>query len=267
MHCDEDTVITDAALAGIRKFISGPQGGSVCGAGEIKYNVTPFSSSSIFSVADYQRTGEDLGRFRFQYSAFQAALFGAHGSFLVVPSLIEEQVQFDFGPQGSIAEDIYFAFRLREMAVPCHWIEGYVREQSPQNLQNFLTQRSRWIHGLLNSCLDPRIPLMKRFVLLSYLGILRVTVFVGIIPLLLLLVAESSMVIGTNLIVGAVRNAEEDGQALSFKQAVAVVGVILVMPAVCFLETVAVVNGLLFRREDFVVVQKAPMIEARVHVG
>lgn len=278
VHCDEDTVLTDAAIAGIWKFIERPDSRSACGAGEIKYNLTPLVSSNLFSVADYHRTGEDLGRFRFQYSAFKAALFGAHGSFLVVPAQIEEQVQFDFGPQGSIAEDIYFAFRLREMSVPCNWIEGYVREQSPQNLRNFLTQRARWINGLLNSCMDPRIPLVNRLLLLSYLAILRVTVIVGIVPLLFLFVTGfdacllslwslASMVIGTNLLVGTVRNAEEDCHGRSFKTLISIVGVLFVMPIVCFLETTAVVYGLLFRSDEFLVVQKANIFEVRAHAG
>lgn len=119
---------------------------------------------------------------------------------------------------------------------------------------------------------------MNRLLLLSYLAMLRVTVVVGIVPLLLLFITGfdacllslwslASMVIGTNLLVGTVRNAEEDCHGLSFKTLISIVGVLFVIPGVCFVETIAVVYGLLFRSDEFLVVQKANIFEVRAHAG
>jgi cellulose synthase/poly-beta-1,6-N-acetylglucosamine synthase-like glycosyltransferase len=273
VHCDEDTIITEAALAGIAKHLRREDSHKVCGGGEIKYNLQSRAVEQIFVCSDWHRTGEDLGRFRLQFQAFQATLFGAHGSFLIVPALVEERIGFDFGARGSIAEDIYFGFHLRADSIPFVWVEGYVREQSPRDLGNFLGQRARWINGLLNICFDPAMPFRSRYVLLAHLFVLRVSMSVGLVPFFILLTRNEApwlvslwamhlLVFGTNMLVGTLRNLEEDPAADTVRNGLRCIFVLAVMPIVSLLETAAVINGLLRRKDGFYVVQKMATAEA-----
>jgi egghead protein (zeste-white 4 protein) len=275
VHCDEDTVITQESLAGIAEFLGRPASDRMCGAGEIKYNLDLPTARPLLSVVDYHRTGEDLGRYRLQFAGFGAALFGAHGSFTVVPAVIEEQIQFDHGPRGSIAEDIYFALRLRELGIPLVWIAGYVREQSPGNLRNFFQQRARWIRGLLNACFDSRFSLGNRIVLLAYLAMWRTSIIAGIALLAVLLTEPgASMVLAlwgldmasmaTVVLVGTLRNFEEDQRGHPIAACVAGVGVLLLTPVVCLLETAAVAYALFAERDTFFVVEKSPIPAATI---
>lgn len=267
LHCDEDTLLTASAIAGINEHLRAPDSEVVCGAGEIKYNAIPARVSDIYAFMDCHRTGEDIGRFRLQFASWGAALFGMHGSFLLVPAELERQIGFDFGPQGSITEDIYFALRLRESGVACRWIEGYVREQSPRDSQNFLRQRARWIHGLLNSCLDQSFCWKRRTLLLIYLAMWRTTIISGLVltilmgvtgaaPSIVSLWSLSMVVIGTNSWVGALRNVEEDAPPGSWRVVVRLIVAVLLIPIVCLFETIAVVLGILSRPREFFVVQK-----------
>ncbi len=267
LHCDEDTLITKSTIAGIHEHLRRSDGDKVCGAGEIKYNAVTNGSVDIFSFMDCHRTGEDIGRFRLQFAGYGAALFGAHGSFLLVPAELERQVDFDFGPSGSIAEDIYFALRLRELGIPCRWIEGYVREQSPRDSGNFLRQRARWIHGLLNGCLDNAFSWRRRALLLLYLAMWRTTIVSALLLTVLVvtnsdsarivsLFSMSALVVGTNSWVGALRNIEEDVSTNIRQRATWLVLSLILIPLVCLFETIAVVLGVVCRPRGFFVVQK-----------
>lgn len=267
LHCDEETLVTEQCLAGIHKFLKLPRSNSMCGAGEIKYNSPTYGVKNIFGLIDSHRTGEDLGRFRFQYKVFKAALFGAHGSFLLIPAPIEEAVQFDFGPQGSITEDVYFAFKARQLRIPIVWLEGYVREQSPQSLKDFFKQRARWIHGLLNVCFDPAFSAKHRIILLAYLAMWRTTIFAGIIllffvtsvqgyPFITTLWLIDLTVIGTILLVGGLRNLEEDLVKPNVEEVAILLVLFALSPFICLMETLAVVYGVCSKRDEFYVVQK-----------
>jgi cellulose synthase/poly-beta-1,6-N-acetylglucosamine synthase-like glycosyltransferase len=270
VHCDEDTIITPEAVAGIAGFLENPSSASMCGAGEIKYNIAPQGLSSIFNIVDYHRTGEDLGRYRLQFAGFRSALFGAHGSFVIIPAWIEEELQFDFGPKGSIAEDIYFFLHLRERGVPCVWVDGHVREQSPGDLPNFMRQRARWITGLLNVCCDRAFSIWNRLVLLVYLVMWRTTIVAGIALLFIATINSGSLlaislwgldmtIMGTVILVGTLRNIEEE-RTLNAREALrTMVGSFALTPVVCFLETLAVIFGVVAPRGEFFVVQKRPL--------
>jgi egghead protein (zeste-white 4 protein) len=268
LHLDEDTLIAESTIAGIHEHLSRADSDRACGAGEIKYNAVVRGRFDIFSFMDCHRTGEDVGRFRLQFAGYGAALFGAHGSFLLVPARLEAQVDFDFGPCGSIAEDIYFALRLRELGIPCRWIQGYVREQSPLDPGNFLRQRARWIHGLLNGCFDRTFSWKRRATLLLYLMMWRTTIVSGLVLTVLVifnggserlaaLFAMSMLVVGTNSWVGALRNMEEDGPAHMVRRVMWLALSILFVPLVCLFETIAVVLGVVCRPRGFFVVRKA----------
>ncbi len=270
VHCDEDTVITREALGGIAQFLDRPSSDRMCGAGEIKYNLDRPGAHRLLSVVDYHRTGEDLGRYRLQFAGFGAALFGTHGSFVVVPAKIEEQIQFDNGPRGSIAEDIYFALRLRELGIPLVWMAGYVREQSPGNLRNFFRQRARWIRGLLNACFDSRFLLRNRVVLLAYLAMWRTSIVAGIALLTILLAAPASPIVlalwgldmasmATVVLVGTLRNFEEERRCHPLVACGVGIRALVLTPVVCLLETAAVIYAIFSERDSFFVVEKSPL--------
>ena len=272
LHCDEETLVTEQCLAGIHKFLQSPGSERKCGAGEIKYNALSYGLGNMFGLIDSHRTGEDLGRFRFQYKVFKAALFGAHGSFLVIPALVEQQIQFDFGPEGSITEDVYFAFKARELGIPFVWLEGYVREQSPISVKDFFKQRARWIHGLLNVCFDRKFSAKHRIILLSYLAMWRTTIFAGIIllffittlpgyPFITGLWLLDLAVIGTILLVGGMRNLEEDQHRSAVEKFLIATALFLLSPLICLMETLAVVYGVFSKRGEFYVVDKIPSRE------
>ena len=267
LHCDEDTILTEATIAGVHAHLNRPDSHMVCGAGEIKYNAAESRLVDIFSFLDCHRTGEDLGRFRMQFSGCGAALFGAHGSFVLIPAELERQVDFDFGPRGSITEDIYFALRLRELGISFRWIEGYVREQSPRDPNNFLRQRARWIHGLLNGCLDRGFSWKRRAVLLMYLAMWRTTMISALVLTCVVLASGwsehatalwsfSMLVVGTNSWVGALRNVEEEAPANLMVAGARLALSVILIPVVCLFESVAVALGVLSRPRDFFVVQK-----------
>jgi cellulose synthase/poly-beta-1,6-N-acetylglucosamine synthase-like glycosyltransferase len=239
----------------------------MCGAGEIKYNARGFGLHRVFCMIDSHRTGEDLGRFRLQFLSKQAAMTGVHGSFFVVPAKLESDIQFDFGQRGSITEDIYFAFRLRELSVPYSWVHGHVREQSPPDLRNFLRQRARWIHGLLNMCGDRRFSLLHRLTLLVYLAMLRTTIVAGfaltllaliypLSPIISVLWQLSMLVVGTNVLVGLLRNIQDEEAGGGVTNAVTIAAGVCLVPVICLLETLAVARGILFRENEFFVVAK-----------
>lgn len=278
LHCDEETLITAQCLAGIHKFLKHPKSHLMCGAGEIKYNSLSFGLKNIFGLIDSHRTGEDLGRFRFQYKVFKAALFGAHGSFLLIPAPIEEKIQFDFGPEGSITEDVYFAFNARQLQIPLVWLEGYVREQSPQSLKDFFKQRARWIHGLLNVCFDSKFSAKHRLILLAYLAMWRTTIFAGIILLFLVTSAQGYpfittlwlldlTVIGTILMVGGLRNLEEDLAKSNTEKLTILIVLFALSPFICLMETLAVLYGVFSKRDEFYVIQKVVKEQSQQMAG
>jgi egghead protein (zeste-white 4 protein) len=202
-----------------------------------------------------------------QFAGCGAALFGAHGSFVLIPAELERQVDFDFGPSGSITEDIYFALRLRELGIPFRWIQGYVREQSPTDPNNFLRQRARWIHGLLNGCLDQAFSWRRRAVLLIYLAMWRTTIISALVLTCVVLASSwsgdatalwsfSMLVVGTNSWVGALRNIEEEGAVDPMIAGCRLALCVALIPVVCLFESVALVLGVVSRPRDFFVVQK-----------
>lgn len=61
---------------------------------------------------------------------------------------VEKSVGFDFGPNGSITEDAFWALVSMERGYRCRWVEGYLEEQSTQSVGDFIKQRRRWFQGL-----------------------------------------------------------------------------------------------------------------------
>jgi beta-1,4-mannosyltransferase len=185
LHLDEESIVTPSLVFGIHAFINDPANHQVIGQGEIQYNAHKYGSNLLITAADAIRTGDDLGRFRFQYKLLRRPLFGMHGSFVLVQRDLEHQIGFDLLPKQSITEDAYFAFKAADRGIRFNWVEGIVREQSPYGLRDILLQRRRWFNGLSYLAFDREISLKTRFFLLVNM-ILWVLAWTG--PLLTLIV-------------------------------------------------------------------------------
>lgn len=265
-HSDEETTLTDSCVGGLGEFVGDQANLKSCGAGEILYNLRTSEVPFLIYAADCQRTGDDLGRFRFQYKIFQAPVFGMHGSFLVVPASIERDYGFDFGAKGSITEDAYFGFISSTHGVPFKWISGHVREQSPTTFYDFLKQRSRWIIGLLFLCREPKVSLKKRIFLFSYLFFWRITVLGFTLVNLILAFRPSSIyiflclmiwgIMSSVALIGALRNKKEDCHPLTISIVFHMVLVVLLLPISCLMETVALLYALLRPSYGFYVIKK-----------
>ncbi|CAN5115375.1 hypothetical protein BH11PAT4_BH11PAT4_7630 [soil metagenome] len=166
LHLDEESVVTPSLITGIHEFITNPANQRVIGQGEIQYNAYKYGSNWFTVAADAIRTGDDLGRFRFQYKLFKKPVFGMHGSFVLVSQAIEREIGFDLLPKQSITEDAYFAFKAADRGIAFNWVEGAVREQSPFSVKEIILQRRRWFCGLWYLAFDTEISLKTRGMLM-----------------------------------------------------------------------------------------------------
>ena len=161
LHLDEESQVHPSAVAGIARFVDDPDSRWRIGQGEIKYNAYRYGRNPFVTAIDGIRTGDDLGRFRLQYRMFNRPVFGMHGSFILVPLAIENDIGFDLGAKGSITEDAYFAL-LSSVEYEFGWVDGYIREQSPFTVREVILQRRRWFNGLFLLAFDRAVPLPQR---------------------------------------------------------------------------------------------------------
>ena len=127
LHLDEESVVTEELVHGLQGFLDTTESLLTIGQGEIKYNAHNYGKNLLITSIDAIRTGDDLGRFRTQYKLLKKPLFGMHGSFFLVNTLLEKKVGFDLGGRGSITEDAYFALVCADRGVKFKWVEGYIR--------------------------------------------------------------------------------------------------------------------------------------------
>ena len=127
------------------------------GQGVIVYNTTEIEST-LCSLADTIRVGDDFGKFALQYRMFEDPLIGMHGSFVVCQNAVEIDFGFDHGVEGSITEDTFFAMHIASHGVKVKWCEGHMFEQSPFNVEDFAKQRCRWYAPGRASDVAPHTP-------------------------------------------------------------------------------------------------------------
>ncbi|HKB47222.1 MAG TPA: glycosyltransferase family 2 protein, partial [Ktedonobacterales bacterium] len=160
IYLDEESVVDAAFVAGVYRFIRraltrrrGHRQAPVIGQGPILYQ----GGHWFFRGADALRTADDLGRFRLQY-ALGMPLFGVHGSYLVLRGVDDARLAFDVGPRNSLTEDAAWALRAWARGYRFAWVEGYLREQPPQRVRDFVRQRARWLSGIRLVIQDAAVP-------------------------------------------------------------------------------------------------------------
>ncbi len=170
LYLDEESAITPGMLAGVYRFIARAERASqarkparLIGQGAILYQ----GGAWFFRGADALRTADDLGRFRLQY-ALGAPLFGVHGSYILVRGDDDRRLSFDVGPRLSLTEDAAWALRAWARGYRFGWVDGYLCEQPPQRVYDFVGQRARWLTGIRNVISDSTVPWRYRLCLATF---------------------------------------------------------------------------------------------------
>lgn len=123
VHLDEETRPTSSGIRGICRMVREEESSKQLriGQGAILYH-RQWKQFPILTLADNVRTGDDFSRFYFQHR-IGMTIFGIHGSFIVVRNDIEKLTGgFDFGPQGDITEDAFWAVMAMEQGLRSRWV-------------------------------------------------------------------------------------------------------------------------------------------------
>jgi beta-1,4-mannosyltransferase len=268
LHLDEESQVTPEVLAGISKFLHSAENRQSVGQGEIKYNAFNYGRNKLITAIDSIRTGDDLGRFRFQLQLLHKPLFGLHGSFLLIPQTIEREFGFDLGGRGSITEDAYFALIASNKGVRFAWVDGFIREQSPFTLKDILKQRKRWISGLEMLADDPILDLLTRLPLRINLILWEITWMSVLVTLINIAVGGSYYPVWLSYTagvltggyfslytLGAYRNLMDLDISI-IKKIYYYLAVFLLVPIAAVVEAVAVIYALINPMKTFEVVKK-----------
>ena len=177
LHLDEESHPTQGLIGGLRDFIldCAEDGHARIGQGCILYH-RQLRQNPLLTMADSLRTGDDVSRFYIQYRA-GVAVFGMHGSFILVRNDVSKAIGFDFGAEGSITEDAWWALAQLEGGRNFGWVDGYVVEQAPQTVADFVRQRRRWFSGLAKVAIYAPAPWWSRLALILFIGTWSLTLF------------------------------------------------------------------------------------------
>lgn len=165
VHLDEETLLTKDSISGILHFIK--EGNADIGQGPISYANGKVIKNWITTLADSVRLSLDYGLFRFQFAFLNIPLYGFKGSYIVIRNNVEVDIGLDNGPDGSIAEDCYFALKAWSKGYKFGFITGEMHEKSPFTLMDFIRQRRRWFVGQTFTVLSEEIPIIYKLGILS----------------------------------------------------------------------------------------------------
>ena len=79
-------------------------------------------------------------------------------------------MSFDWGLDGSKAEDCFFGMVALDQGYSFDFIQGEMHEKSPFTFQDFFKQRKRWMQGIYLVCRSSLIPLQSKLLLSISLG-------------------------------------------------------------------------------------------------
>ncbi|HET6530357.1 MAG TPA: glycosyltransferase family 2 protein [Actinoplanes sp.] len=268
VHLDEETQPTRSGIEGIAQMIREEEAAGTLriGQGCILYH-RDWKRHPILTLADMVRTGDDLARFHFQHKLGRT-IFGMHGSYIVVRNSVAKEVGFDFGPEGSITEDAFWALVQMHNGRRARWCDGYLEEQSTQSAMDFVKQRRRWFLGLMKVSRHAPVPLRWRLPLgintiiwaLAPLGFLYTIthLFYGTaVPESVRAVAN--LAYGTYVVLyvmGLRVNLDEAGERRWWKRQFWYVSTVLLLPLFSTLEAAGVLYGFVKPEAGFHVVKK-----------
>lgn len=269
VHLDEETQPTTSAIKGICKFIRQAEETQrfYIGQGGLLYH-REWERHPFLTLADVGRTGDDFARFHFQHR-LGITLFGLHGSFIVVRNDIEKAIGgFDFGPQGDITEDAFWAVKAMQLGLRCAWVEGYLEEQSCMSFMDFLRQRRRWFQGLVKVALHAPVKLRWRlclaintalwglapFAMLYTIG--NLAYHVTISPTVRVLASYSFATFATLYVTGLKANLDEHGVTDWSRRTALTAWTLALLPIFAAMEGLGVLWGLVTTAKGFQVVKK-----------
>lgn len=187
LYLDEESILTRSAARGIFDYIRKDVDQSTIAQGLITYTGRGIGRSAISNSTEIKRVGYNLGRYYLQNAILKDVYLGFQGSFFCTSRRVVNKITFDFGPEASITEDIFFAFTAAREGFRCVWLEGHVREQATESVIDFLRQRRRWMKGLVHFLSSSQIPLTRRIILFFTVTIPARLLVWGVIPFLVLL--------------------------------------------------------------------------------
>ena len=268
VHLDEETQPTGSGIEGIAQMIREEEGAGTwrIGQGCILYH-RDWKRHPVLTLADMVRTGDDLSRFHFQHRLGRT-IFGMHGSYIVVRNSVAKEVGFDFGPEGSITEDAFWALVQMDNGRRARWCDGYLEEQSTQSAADFIKQRRRWFLGLMKVSRHAPVPLRWRLPLgintiiwaLAPLGFLYTIthLFYGTeVPGTVRFLANFAYGTYVVLYVMGLRvNLDEAGERRWWKRQLWYVAIVLLLPLFSLLEAAGVMYAIVRPDPGFHVVKK-----------
>ncbi|KAL3889653.1 hypothetical protein ACJMK2_001987 [Sinanodonta woodiana] len=156
VHLDEETILTKGSVIGLANFASQD-------LGSIGQGVITYANEEVVNwwttLLDSVRVSVDFGMMRFCFKILNCPAFGFKGSYIIVKVSVEKKIGFDFGPRGSIAEDVVFALAAWKLGYKFNFVEGEMWEKSPFSLVDYIKQRKRWFVGHMYTLLSSEIPL------------------------------------------------------------------------------------------------------------
>lgn len=269
VHLDEETQPTSSSIKGICQFIRQEEQSQELhvGQGALLYH-REWEKHPFLTLADNVRTGDDFARFYFQHR-LGVTIFGLHGSFIVVRNDIEKATGgFDFGPQGDITEDAFWAVKAMENGLRCAWVQGYLEEQSCMSFLDFLRQRRRWFQGLIKVSLHAPVKLRWRLCLglttmlwgvaplatLYTLGNMFYHVYIN--PIIIFLASYSLATFATLYMTGLKANMDEHGIMGWRRRTILTLLQFLLLPVFSTMESLSVLWAMCTPVKGFQVVKK-----------
>lgn len=266
IHLDEETQVNEQTILGIIEFIASHPN-KVIGQGVIEYSRT-LRSYPLQTLADSIRVADDLGRFRLSFKLGKC-FFGMKGSFVIIKSSDEKQIGFDIGPSNSITEDAYFALKAMQLGYKFSFINGFMHEQSPFTLHDFIKQRQRWFKGIWlvlqdkDLSLKTRLALTQSFLLWMLSPLVLVATLTNMLypsyinPIVRLLGTFTFACYIFFYLYGYIISHIYNQKKKDYKRVI-IYGILQIVgiPLFSLMETVSVVGALLSRDQGFYVVKK-----------
>lgn len=262
LHLDEETLVTENSVRGVLNFI-------LAGKHHFGQGMITYANESVVNwcttLADSFRVSEDLGKLRFQLRCLHRPLFSWKGSYVLTQLDAERSVSYDNGPDGSVAEDCYFAMMAMQRGYSFDFVEGEMWEKSPFTLCDFIQQRKRWLQGIWLVVGSRHISWRtKPFLAASLASWLTLPLTSGSLllapivaaPTVPLLDVIGAAVGGVNLYLYAFGAVKSLGHRAPVKALVAALGSLATVPVNLVVENVAVVWGIVSAKHAFYVVQK-----------